>query len=74
MQKKKKSQKIPLPRPQEPAIRQILLLIIIVINDDNNNYYGSTALCWAFTAFFSFLIYTQSVGLFGLGISPSQGL
>jgi hypothetical protein len=30
--------------------------------------YGSTAL-WTLAAFFSFLIYTQSVGLFGRGIS-----
>jgi hypothetical protein len=37
-------------------------------------YSGSTALCWALAAFFSFLIYTQSVALPGRGISPSQGL
>jgi hypothetical protein len=30
-------------------------------------YYGSPALCWALAA------YTQSVGLLGRGISPSQG-
>jgi hypothetical protein len=34
--------------------------------------YGSTALV-DLGRFFSFLIYTQSVGLLGLGISPSQG-
>jgi hypothetical protein len=28
---------------------------------------------WILAAFFSFLIYTQSVGLLGWGISPSQG-
>jgi hypothetical protein len=28
---------------------------------------------WIFGRFFSFLIYTQSVGLLGRGISPSQG-
>jgi hypothetical protein len=35
--------------------------------------YGSTALV-DLGCFFSFLIYTQSVGLLGWGISPSQGL
>jgi hypothetical protein len=35
--------------------------------------YGSTALV-DLGRFFSFLIYTQSVGLLGRGISPSQGL
>jgi hypothetical protein len=34
--------------------------------------YGSTALV-DLGSFFSFLIYTQSVGLLGRGISPSQG-
>jgi hypothetical protein len=34
--------------------------------------YGSTAHV-DFGCFFSFLIYTQSVGLLGRGISPSQG-
>jgi hypothetical protein len=34
--------------------------------------YGSTALV-EFGRFFSFLIYTQSAGLLGRGISPSQG-
>jgi hypothetical protein len=37
-------------------------------------YYGFTALSWALAVFFSFLIYTQSVGLLGRGISRSQGL
>jgi hypothetical protein len=37
-------------------------------------YYGSTALCWALTAFSVSWSYTQSVGLLGRGISPSQGL
>jgi hypothetical protein len=31
------------------------------------HYYGSTALCWALVAFFSFVIYAQSVGLLGRG-------
>jgi hypothetical protein len=35
--------------------------------------YGSTALCWTLVAFFSCLIFTQSLGLLGRGISPSQG-
>jgi hypothetical protein len=34
--------------------------------------YGSTALVYL-GRFFSFLIYTQSVGFLGRGISPSQG-
>jgi hypothetical protein len=34
--------------------------------------YGSTALV-GLGLFFSFLIYTQSVGLLGWGISPSRG-
>jgi hypothetical protein len=34
--------------------------------------YGSTALV-DLGRFFSFLIYTQSIGLLGRGISPSQG-
>jgi hypothetical protein len=35
--------------------------------------YGPTTLCWASTAsFFSFLIF-YTIGLFGRGISPSQG-
>jgi hypothetical protein len=34
--------------------------------------YGSTALV-DFGCFFSFLIYTQSVGLLGRGVSPSEG-
>jgi hypothetical protein len=29
---------------------------------------------WTLAALFSFLIYTQAVGLLGRGISPSQGL
>jgi hypothetical protein len=37
-------------------------------------YYGSTALCWALAAFSVSWSYTQPVGLFGWGISPSQGL
>jgi hypothetical protein len=37
-------------------------------------HYGSTILCWAFTAFSASWSYTQSVGLLGRGISPSQGL
>jgi hypothetical protein len=36
-------------------------------------YYGSTALLLGLGGFFSFLIYTQLVGLFGRGIGPSQG-
>jgi hypothetical protein len=38
--------------------------------------YDSTALCWTLAAFyFKFLDhFTQSVGLLGRGISPSQGL
>jgi hypothetical protein len=35
--------------------------------------YVSRALCWTLAEFFSFLIFTQSVGLLGRGISPSQG-
>jgi hypothetical protein len=38
----------------------------------NLSAYGSTALV-GFGRFFSFLIYTQSVGLLGRGISQSQG-
>jgi hypothetical protein len=37
-------------------------------------YYDSTALCWALVAFSVSGSYTQSVGLLGRGISPSQGL
>jgi hypothetical protein len=33
---------------------------------------GSTALCWALAAFSVSYSYTQSVGLLGRGISPSQ--
>jgi hypothetical protein len=36
-------------------------------------YYGSTAFCWASAAFSVSYSYTQSVGLLGRGISPSQG-
>jgi hypothetical protein len=32
--------------------------------------YGSIARCWALAAFFSFLVYTQSVGLLGEGAQP----
>jgi hypothetical protein len=39
-----------------------------------NYYYGSTVLCWALAAFSVSWSYTQSVGLLGRGISPSQGL
>jgi hypothetical protein len=35
--------------------------------------YGSTVLCWTLAAFSAFYSYTQSVGLLGRGISPSQG-
>jgi hypothetical protein len=35
--------------------------------------YGSTALCWALTAFSVSWSYTQPVGLIGWGISLSQG-
>jgi hypothetical protein len=35
--------------------------------------YGSTVLLLDLGRFFSFLIHTQSVGLLGRGISPSQG-
>jgi hypothetical protein len=35
---------------------------------------GCTALCWALTAFSISYSYTQSIGLLGRGISPSQGL
>jgi hypothetical protein len=50
----------------------IIIIIIIIIN-------GSTTFCWALASlslslFFSFLIFfTQTVGLLGRGISPSQG-
>jgi hypothetical protein len=37
-------------------------------------YCGSTALCWALGAFSVTWSYTQSVGLLGRRISPSQGL
>jgi hypothetical protein len=36
-------------------------------------FYGSTILLLELGLCFSFLIYTQSVGLLGRGISPSQG-
>jgi hypothetical protein len=36
-------------------------------------YYCSTALCWALAAFSVSWSYTQSVGLLGHGICPSQG-
>jgi hypothetical protein len=36
-------------------------------------YYGSTALCWALASFSLSWSYTQSVGLIGREISPSQG-
>jgi hypothetical protein len=35
--------------------------------------YGSTALCWALTAFSVSCSFAQSVGLLGPGISPPQG-
>jgi hypothetical protein len=35
--------------------------------------YGSRALCWALAAFSLSWSFTQSVGLLGRGISPSQG-
>jgi hypothetical protein len=35
-------------------------------------YYGSTAICWALASFSVLIPYTQSVGLLGRGISPSQ--
>jgi hypothetical protein len=35
--------------------------------------YGSTALCWALSAFLVSWSFTQSVALLGRGISPSQG-
>jgi hypothetical protein len=35
--------------------------------------YGSTALCWALAVFQFLYSYTQTVGLLGRGISPSQG-
>jgi hypothetical protein len=35
--------------------------------------YGSTALLLEFGCFFSFLVYTQSVGLLGRRVSSSQG-
>jgi hypothetical protein len=38
------------------------------------SFYGSTALCWALAAISVFFSYTQSVGLLGRGICPSQGL
>jgi hypothetical protein len=37
-------------------------------------YYGARGLCWTFAAFSVSWSYTQSVGLLGRGISPSQGL
>jgi hypothetical protein len=37
-------------------------------------YYGCTSLCWALAAFSVSWSCTQSVGLLGRGISPSQGL
>jgi hypothetical protein len=39
----------------------------------NLSIYGSTVLLLDHGRFFSLLIYTQSVGLLGLGISPSEG-
>jgi hypothetical protein len=36
------------------------------------DYYSSTALCWALAGFSVSRSYTQSVGLIGRGISPSQ--
>jgi hypothetical protein len=39
----------------------------------NYYYYGSTALCWALADFSVSWPYTQSVGLLGRGMSPSQG-
>jgi hypothetical protein len=39
----------------------------------NLSIYGSTALCWALAAFSVSWSYTQSAGLLGRGISPSQG-
>jgi hypothetical protein len=45
-----------------------------VLTGNTSQYYGSTALCWTLAAFSVSLSYTQSVGLLGRGISPSQGL
>jgi hypothetical protein len=43
-----------------------------VIDEAGNSLYGSTALCWALAAFSVSSSFTQSVGLFGRGLSPSQ--
>jgi hypothetical protein len=37
-------------------------------------YYGSTVLCWALANFSVSSSYTQSLGLLGRGMSPSQSL
>jgi hypothetical protein len=46
----------------------ILVSFIILIL----SVYGSAALCWTLVAFSDSWSFTQSVGLFGRGISPSQ--
>jgi hypothetical protein len=54
-----------------------LWLLTRHINNKASNYYyyyGSTALCWVLAAISVSWSYTQSVGLHGRGISPSQGL
>jgi hypothetical protein len=54
-------------------ILHALLHVVYLSISISISVYGSTALV-DLGRFFSFLIYTQSLGLLGRGISPSQGL
>jgi hypothetical protein len=59
----------------------LLLTYIYIVSEKNTitfryyyyYYYGCTALCCSFAALLVPCSYTQSVGLLGRGISPSQG-
>jgi hypothetical protein len=52
----------------------MILFCILVTRQHYYYYYSSAALCWALASFSVSWTYTQSVGLLGRGISPSQGL
>jgi hypothetical protein len=56
------------------AAFQELLLLLLYYYFYYYYYYDSTALCLAVDTFSVSWSYTQSIGLLGWGISPSQGL
>jgi hypothetical protein len=56
--------------PRHHALRSLISLTVNTVCC----YYGSTALCWALATFAFSRSYTQSVGLLGREISPSQDL